>query len=58
MNSFNRRDFLKSTSIIAGSTIIASSPLSSVFAAGTDVIRVAVIGCGGRGTGAAVDALE
>ncbi|MDR2284595.1 MAG: Gfo/Idh/MocA family oxidoreductase [Sphingobacterium sp.] len=58
MNSFNRRDFLKSTSIIAGSTIIASSPLSSVFAAGTDVIRVAVVGCGGRGTGAAVDALE
>jgi len=28
---------------------------SGVFAAGTDVIRVGVIGCGGRGTGAALD---
>ncbi|ERJ59139.1 Gfo/Idh/MocA family protein [Sphingobacterium paucimobilis] len=58
MNLFNRRDFLKSTSIIAGSALVAGSPLSAVFAAGTDAIRVAVIGCGGRGTGAAVDALE
>lgn len=58
MNSFNRRDFIKSTSIIAGGAAMSAAPVSSIFAAGTDVIKVALIGCGGRGTGAAVDALE
>lgn len=58
MKNVSRRDFIKSSSIIAGTTVAATMPVSDLFAAGSDSIRVAVIGCGGRGTGAAVDALE
>ena len=58
MENLKRRDFIKSTSILAGAAVATSIPVSSVFAAGSDVIKVALIGCGGRGTGAMVDALE
>src|SRR5262245_26414647 len=47
-----RRDLLK-TAAVAGT--LASMP--SVHAAGGDPIRVGLIGCGGRGTGAATQAL-
>lgn len=58
MHDLKRRDFIKTSSIITGATVVASAPISSVFAAGSDVIKVALIGCGGRGTGAAFDAME
>lgn len=58
MNNFKRRDFLKTSSVLAGAVVASTIPVSSLFAAGTDVIKVALIGCGGRGTGAAVDALS
>ena len=58
MINLNRKDFIKSSSILTGATIASVSPVSSVFAAGSDVIKVALIGCGGRGTGAAFDAME
>ena len=54
----DRRDFIKSSSLVAGATMTDVSPVSSIFSSVNDVIKVAVIGCGGRGTGAAVDALE
>lgn len=57
-SDFNRRKFIKTSSIIAGTAAVTMSPVSAVFAAGDDVIKVALIGCGGRGTGAAADALE
>ena len=53
-----RRDFVKQGSMLAGA--IAAEPLISnanFFSGSDDVIKVAVIGCGGRGTGAAVQAL-
>jgi predicted dehydrogenase len=51
----NRRTFLK-TSAVAGAAVAASS--AGVFAAGgNDVIKVGLIGCGGRGTGAVRDIL-
>ncbi len=51
-----RRNFLKSSSAAAG---IAAFAASSVHAGGTDeTIRVGLVGCGGRGTGAAKNALE
>lgn len=51
----SRRDFLKAT---AGSALAASMPLArSVHAAGSDLLRIGLVGCGGRGTGAAVNAL-
>src|SRR5262245_34922667 len=56
----NRRKFLQtsSTAIAAGSiaATLASQALM-VHAADTDELKVALIGCGGRGTGAAVNAM-
>lgn len=61
MNKFKlqqqRRDFLKASAMIAGGTMLSSIPLmghSSV----NDTIKIALIGCGGRGTGAASQALS
>ncbi|QBQ41055.1 Gfo/Idh/MocA family protein [Sphingobacterium psychroaquaticum] len=56
MESLKRREFIKASSAVAGATVLAASPVSSVFAAGSDVIKIALIGCGGRGTGATFDA--
>ncbi len=47
----SRRDFMK-TSSVAGATLLAGT--GGVFAAGSDTIRVGLIGCGGRGTGAGI----
>jgi predicted dehydrogenase len=49
----SRRDFLKATGAAAGAAAAASLFPSGVFAAGSDPIRVGLIGCGGRGSGAA-----
>jgi predicted dehydrogenase len=50
----SRRDFLKtSAALTAGAAL-----LPHVHAAGSDVFRVGLIGCGGRGTGAAAQALR
>jgi predicted dehydrogenase len=53
-----RRDFLKSTAFIAGATVLSSSPLAGAYASGSDTIKIALIGCGDRGTGAAFQALS
>src|SRR5687768_17620983 len=53
-----RRDFVKQTSLLAGGLIAA--PLISqanYFSGSDDTIKIALIGCGGRGTGAAMQAL-
>jgi len=49
----SRREFMKTMS--AASLGAALSDVSILHAAGSDKIRVGVIGCGGRGTGAALD---
>ncbi|MPY88458.1 MAG: twin-arginine translocation signal domain-containing protein [Luteitalea sp.] len=57
--SFSRRDFLKSATAAAVGTSLATVPnVAGAYAAGSDEIRIGVIGCGGRGTGAAGDALR
>jgi predicted dehydrogenase len=48
--SSSRREFLKSSA--------AWLPATAVFAAASDTIRVGVIGCGGRGTAAAMNAMN
>lgn len=54
----SRRDFLK-TSAVVGGTIAGSLSLGrAAHAAGSDVLKVGLIGCGGRGSGAAIDALQ
>src|SRR5687768_7431344 len=54
----SRRDFVKQSTIVAGG-LLAMPVLSraNYFSGADDVIKVALIGCGGRGTGAAVQAL-
>jgi predicted dehydrogenase len=54
----SRRDFLKTTAAVAGATLAAQVAVPAVHAAGSDVLRVGLIGCGGRGTGAASQALN
>jgi predicted dehydrogenase len=58
--STTRRDFLKTATTAALGTAIV--PGTNVFAgqrvAGSDAIRIGVIGCGGRGTGAVDDAIS
>ena len=54
----SRRDFIKDTSRIAAATALAGVALPRVHAAGSDAIQVALVGCGGRGTGAARNALN
>src|SRR5512134_954119 len=53
----SRREFLKHTGRIAAVSALAGAALPHVHAAGSDTIQVALVGCGGRGTGAAANAL-
>src|SRR4051812_26603615 len=55
MPAASRRDFLKSSAAVVAGTLAAAP---NVHAAGSDVLRVGLIGCGGRGTGAAAQALK
>src|SRR5262249_25620507 len=58
MSEQNRRDFLK-TSTVAGAALAAPlSLVGNVHAEGKDTIKVGVIGCGGRGSGAAENVLH
>jgi len=53
-----RRDFLKASTVAASAAVSGALGISrSVFAAGSDIIRVGMIGCGGRNAGAAAQAL-
>ena len=54
----NRREFLKNTGRFAAVSALAGAAIPHVHAAGSDMIQVALIGCGGRGTGAASQALS
>ena len=58
-NNASRRDFVINSSLVAGG-LIATPFLSraNYFSGADDTIKVAVIGCGGRGTGAAMQALS
>ncbi|MFQ3649107.1 MAG: Gfo/Idh/MocA family oxidoreductase, partial [Gemmataceae bacterium] len=50
----SRRDFLKTGAVLGGAALLAQG----VHAQGSDTIKVGVIGCGGRGSGAAEDVLR
>src|SRR3546814_20959808 len=55
----DRRTFLKASALLAGGTVLSTMPFAGGAYAGAvnDEIKIALIGCGGRGTGAAVQAL-
>ena len=54
----SRREFLKHTGRIVTASALAGTAVPFVHAAGNDTIQVALIGCGGRGSGAAREALS
>jgi predicted dehydrogenase len=53
----SRREFLKATGGAVAASALAGMGIPAVHAAGSDLIQVALVGCGGRGSGAAVNAL-
>jgi predicted dehydrogenase len=54
----SRREFLKSTGRTAAATSLALTTAPQLFAADDSTVRVALVGCGGRGSGAAKQALS
>jgi predicted dehydrogenase len=56
----SRRDFIKASSaLVAGGAVAGSlSVARGAHAFGSDVIKIGLIGCGGRGSGAAADAVR
>ncbi len=54
----NRRSFVKTTGLATGALVASSVPMSAMgYVAGNKKLKLALVGCGGRGTGAAVQAL-
>lgn len=55
-----RREFLKTSTAAAVATTVAANlkSIPGAYAAGSDLIKVGLIGCGGRGSGAATDVLK
>jgi predicted dehydrogenase len=58
INNSSRREFLINTSKLAAVSALAGVAIPHVHGAESNTIRVALIGCGGRGTGAASNALS
>lgn len=60
----NRRGFLKKTAAVAataaaaGNVSTASAFVPAVHSHGQDLIKIGLVGCGGRGTGAAIQAMN
>jgi predicted dehydrogenase len=54
----SRREFIKTTGRIAAVSALAGVTLPNVHAASSDTLQVALVGCGGRGSGAAANALS
>lgn len=54
----HRRDFLRMGTVTAAGTLGTASLSRFVHAAENNMIQVALVGCGGRGTGAAANALS
>ena len=58
-SSLTRREFVGSAAGIAAAAAIAPLAVArSAFASGADQLKVGLVGCGGRGTGAATNALN
>lgn len=54
----SRREFLKDTGRLAAVSALAGTSIPAVHAVENNTIQIALIGCGGRGTGAAQNALS
>jgi hypothetical protein len=54
----SRRDFIKTSGRIAAVSALAGVSIPHVHAASSELIQIALVGCGGRGSGAAANALS
>jgi len=55
----SRRQFLKSSAVAVSAAALANLDVASVaHAAGSDIIRIGIVGCGGRCPGAAINAMS
>jgi predicted dehydrogenase len=54
----SRRGFLKDTGRVAAAAVLAGAAIPRVHAGEDNTIRLALVGCGGRGGGAAINAFE
>jgi predicted dehydrogenase len=61
MSTLSRRDFLATASLASAASVVSAEAILAaapgLHAAGDDTLKVGLIGCGGRGTGAALNAL-
>lgn len=58
-NNLERRSFLKGTAALGTAAAVGSLSMArSAYAGGNDELKVALIGCGGRGNGAAINATK
>ncbi len=57
IQSSSRREFIKTTGKLAAASAFAGMTVPYVHAQGNDTLQVVLIGCGGRGTGAAANAM-
>jgi len=54
----SRRQFIKTAGAVAAASAVVGPGMRSVHAAGSDLVQLALVGCGGRGSGATLDALN
>ncbi len=54
----SRRDILKSSTTLAAATAFGGAILPKAYAGEDNMVSLALVGCGGRGTGAAANALS
>jgi predicted dehydrogenase len=57
-NVSSRREFIKTSGRVVAASALAGLAVPYVHAAGNETVQVALIGCGGRGTGAAANAMN
>src|SRR3954465_14142836 len=55
--SSSRREFLKTSGLAAGALMGGLAMSGRAYAAGDDTLKVGLVGCGGRGSGALKNAL-
>ena len=57
LSAMSRRSFIRNSALTASGAALASALRQGAYAAGSDELKIGLVGCGGRGTGAAMQAL-
>jgi len=58
VNTATRREFIEKSSVAVAGSLAAMAMPRGVHAGGSDMLRIGLVGCGGRGSGAASQALQ